>query len=68
METSGKRIDSEVIHWRVIFDEDDAVVPIDGSASEDNAEDFKLEEMERMFELYEEEIDDDPNPGKKAAE
>ena len=27
-------------------------MPLDGSASEDNAEDFKLKEMERMFELY----------------
>ena len=64
----GERIGTKVIHWRVIFDEDDAVVPLDGSASEDNAEDFKLEEMERMFELCDEEKDDDPNPGKSTAE
>ena len=68
VETSGERIGTKVIHWRVAFDEDDAVVPLDGSASEDNAEDFKLEEMERMFELYDEEKDDDPNPGKSTVE
>lgn len=68
VETSGERKGTKVIHWRVIFDEDDAVVPLDGSVSEDNAEDFKLEEMERMFELYDEKKDDDPNPGKSTAE
>jgi len=68
VETSGKRKGSNVIHWRVIFDEDDAVIPLDGSVSEDNAEDFKLQEMEMMFELYEDKKDNDPNPGKSTAE
>ena len=39
----------------------------DGLVSRDGLEDFNLQELEKIVELYEEEKHGDPNPGKPSA-
>ena len=57
------------MNWTVTFDEHDAAVHKEPGygVSRDDLEDFNLQELETIIELYEEEKDNDPSSGKRSA-